>query len=259
MISALMLTTPDRWWFQLLAAETWLLNNRARTDELVIVCEEAIDLGFTHPQVRVVKIDPQPDLASKRNLGVRACAQPWVAFWDDDDWHGTDRILRLHMALTYDKQLPQIFGQTSYLVHELTGMRRLFRWTHGQGWPGPTPPEPYVVGGTMMFQRQLALEKPFVEQVTRGDEGWWTVERLREGVPWQGLPEADYVAMIHGANTCAKTPRVDEHGFVMSDHQMTLLGDVSLFKTQPWCNILPMPILARYVTAAFAQSDPHRE
>lgn len=263
-ISALMLTTRRRWMFAQLAVETWLLNARDPGDELVIVSEDEIDLGFAHPRVRVCRIDPQPTLADKRNRGVELCRNPWVAFWDDDDWHGTSRILRLrealfdgngiarkHRGLAPPGAMARIYGGVSYLIHELTGLRRTFDWAHGRD-SLISDPEPYVVGGTMMFYRQIALDIPFVEQVTRGDEGWWTLERLREGLPFK-IVHTPYVAMIHGDNTCARTPRVDEHGFVMSDHQMRMLPSTALQ------DILPAPVLARYVLAAFAQSDPHDE
>lgn len=259
-ISALMMTTVDRWWFCQLAAEAWLLNEREKGDELAIVCEEPVDLGFAHPRIRAEVVPLTTTLAAKRNLGVQACRGEVIAFWDDDDWHGVRRISAIRTALAapainHERPArPMIVGQTSYYVHELTGLRRLLRWDHGAGrLEGMGPPERYVVGGTMAFSRKLALELPFVEQVTKGDEGWWTVDRLREDAPYAVMPLSDYVAMIHGSNTCARTPRVDEHGFVMSDHQMTLLGGV-----EKACDIIPAPVLARYVTATFAQRDKDR-
>lgn len=260
MISALMMTTVDRWWFCQLATEAWLLNERGPDDELVIVCEEPVDLDFAqHPRIRVEVVPLTTTLAAKRNLGVQACRGGVIAFWDDDDWHGVRRLRAIRQALAAPatnrtRELPMIVGQTSYYVHELTGLRRLFRWDHGAGrLEGMGPPEKYVVGGTMAFSRDLALRNPFIEQVTKGDEGWWTVEQLRRDVPYTEMPLSDYVAMIHGRNTCARTPRVDEHGFVMSDHQMTLVGGV-----EKALDIVPAPVLARYVMATFAQSDRDR-
>lgn len=266
MISTLMLTTPDRWWFQSLAIEQFLSQGALEpTDELVVVIEEGADPMPVAPQhealnaevVRVVTIPPQSSLPAKRNLGMAACRRNWVAFWDDDDWHGFDRLRHLKVALHSSGGRCGIYGQQVYYQHELlTDRRNTYRYEYGKNKPERLQSEPYVVGGTMMFDKLLWKKDPFVEEVTKGDEGWWTLKRLRDDhVPYHVMSPGDYVAMIHGRNTCAKAHRVDEHDFVMSCHYTTVVREPDfLWKT---CH-LPPSWLRRFEAAAWAELDRDR-
>jgi glycosyltransferase involved in cell wall biosynthesis len=255
-----MLTTARRWYFRDLAIEQFLLQARADDDELVIVTEDDVDgegIEGLDPSIRVVKIPPQPDLASKRNLGVDACNQPWVTFWDDDDWHGLSRLRTLRAEVRdwnpRGKSSPKIVGQTSVFYHELLTDRR---YSYKFDYPYHRMlDDPYVIGGTMLFAKDLWEKQPFVEQVTKGDEGWWTIERLRDDrTPYHVLPPGDYVAFLHDDNTCGKIPRVDDCGKVVSEHAMTWLGGPEAIR-----HVLPKPILNRFVAAAWVMRDEDKE
>jgi glycosyltransferase involved in cell wall biosynthesis len=261
MISALMLTTADRWWFSSLAIEQFVLQpGLAEGDELVVVIEEGSDpmpeAFGSSPLVRIVTIPPQPNLPAKRNLGVAACRNRWVAFWDDDDWHGRDRIECLKQAQGVSPA-SRIFGQHIYYQHELRTPRRYtYRYVYNKDRPDRAHSEPYVVGGTMMFDRMLWEKNPFVEENTRGDEGWWTCRRLRDDrVPYFVLQRGEYVAMIHDRNTCAREHRVDEHDFVMSDHFVSVVREANFLEQE--CGLTPA-WLRRFEAAAWAELDRDR-
>jgi hypothetical protein len=260
-ISALMLTTKARWWSQALAIETWLLNQRTPGDELVIVSEDIIDGGalLQHPQIRMVCIAPGVTLPEKRNIGAEACKNAWIAFWDDDDWHGVRRLEALRAGAAHFVNggsrfaTPQIVGMAQVYFHELLGEQRSFLYAYPSHDKEDNRNPDYVVGGTMMFDKGLWKKHPFQAYDTAGDEGWWTVDRLKEGVPRAILRRGEYVAFIHGANTCAKPPRVNAEGRVLSDAYMTKLAREALWQDAAH-DVIPFATLARYAAAAWAQS-----
>jgi len=256
-ISAVMLTTRARWWAQQLAIETWLLQQRHHLDELLIVTEDlGVFEGFApHPRIRLIRCDHGLDLPEKRNVGVDAATCPWIVFWDDDDWHGVRRLeeLRPHMHLDDDGPLPspQIIGTTSIFFHELVGERRSYLYKYPFE---KSVKHPYVIGGTMAFTKRLWERHPFTAHTTVGDEGWWTVARLAEGVPFAVIPQGDYIAMIHDTNTCNKPPRVDVAGKrVLSDSHMTIVSGGPLALAGVAYDLIPSTVLARYLTAFWAQ------
>lgn len=254
-ISALMLTTKARWWAQQLAIETWLLQKRGADDELVIVTEDIVESVTVHPQIRVVPCEANLPIATKRNLGVEACVNDWVALWDDDDWHGVRRYetLRKYIAV-YDRggptfRPPMIVGATELYWHELVGDRRSYLYQYPID---AMRKDPYVVGGTMAFDKALWRDHPFETEATAGDEGWWTVKRLAEGTAFNVLPRGEYVAMLHHGNSTCKMPRVSHLGEVLSNSYMQLVDLDALCRTSS--SPIPSPILARYAAAAWAQS-----
>lgn len=267
-ISALMLTTPDRWFFTGLAIESWLAQkNRQDEDELVIISEDWLEIA-PHSGVRFVKTAFSETLAEKRNIGVSACRNPWVLFWDDDDWHAPERLKATREVATRPvcyrhikgddrsplliHEPPQIVGQREALFHELIGERRTFLYRYPVA---NMRTDPFFVGGTLAFRKRLWEEHPFVELESPGDEGWWMVARMRDGaVPHAPIVRRDattYVAMIHGKNTCATEPRVNAHGQVLSNSFMMMLTSDPAAQLR-LC--IPDEQLARYEAAIYAQS-----
>jgi hypothetical protein len=270
-ISALMLTTKDRWFFTGLAIESWLdQRDRQPDDELVIVSEDDIpglgQFDEGSPNIRFVDAPAALELAEKRNLGVDACRNPLVLFWDDDDWHGPERLqtTRFHAGIsvsyrhvvdrgsTIAHELPQIVGQREALFHELIGEGRTFLYQYPLA---AMQKDPFFVGGTLAFRKELWEKHPFVEKETRGDEGWWMVERMRdEGVTFGPILRTDattYVAMIHGKNYMTHQPRVNRHGEVLSNSYMKLLTSNPAAQLR-LC--ISDERLARYHAAVYAQS-----
>lgn len=271
LISALMLTTKRRWFFHALAIESWLhQRERQPGDELVIVSEDALGelrANSTYgAMIRFVTVPPELKLAEKRNLGVHSCSNPWILMWDDDDWHGLDRLKatraaaslersRKHFELDLVNEPPQIVGQREMVFHELVGEERSFLWWYPDK---AMDSDPYVAGGTLAFAKSLWEKRKFVEQVTPGDEGWWTVERLRDNrVPYQLVPQTintTYIAMIHGKNNMSRAPRVSDDGTgrVLSDSNMRML--IVPANRETLMMGMPTEVLARYHAAAWAES-----
>lgn len=268
-----MLTTARRWWFAQIAIEQFLLNRPQIIDaELVIITEDdpsdLIALAAHHKQIRVVVCDRDLPVAEKRNRGVAACRGPWVTLWDDDDWRGVQWLNMLRTNLRggdtrryggvawptdpEDAREAQIIGARGIYFQELLGKQRTFWYEYPFK---KLETDPYVVGGTLMFKKTLWEKQPFTTEVTGGDEGWWTLKQLRQQrVPYALIDGSSYVAMLHGKNTCSPNHlRVADDGKqVLDDSHMTALSVEGPAK-EIW-GVLPAPVFARYVAAAWAQS-----
>lgn len=200
-LSCVMLTTARRARLRAAALAAYAQQHDPGAEvELVIASEDAVT-GPLPPTARVVATAPGLTLAQKRNAAVAHAVGDWVTFWDDDDYSGP---FRLDQAVRATRANPDLFGQAAIWFHELTTARRYtYRYTY-QG------PEPYLVGGLLGFRRDLWEAHPFIDQATVGDEGWWTLDRLRAGARVEPTLIA-YVAMLHGGNVSNRElPRVDE-------------------------------------------------
>lgn len=62
--------------------------------ELVVVNHGGAPLRSPDPRVREILVPKECrlTLGELRNLGLAACSGEWVLLWDDDDWHGPERI-----------------------------------------------------------------------------------------------------------------------------------------------------------------------
>jgi glycosyltransferase involved in cell wall biosynthesis len=204
----------------------FFLQARAPQCEILIASEDDLDQGLAQPtfganspcpDVRFIKTSQGLTLPAKRNEAIAHARHPWITFWDDDDWSAPDRLEQAAKTI-FGNQRATIVGQRWMYFHELRSERR---FTYQYRYPNAG----YVIGGLMTFHRSLWRVDPFRTYATSGDEGWWTVDRIRNGAE-VAYTDIDYVAMIHGENTGnAALPRVAANGTVLSDSYMKLLGD----------------------------------
>jgi hypothetical protein len=141
--------------------------------ELVVVSEdpEVESLVPDDPRVRFVRSRAGLSLGQKHNAAVEACRHPWLAKWDDDDWHAPRRLgltlRRLRMADAV------IAGTRDLIFHELVEPRRTFLYQYRSV-------RPWVAGNALVFARDLWKESPFPDR----DRGVDTV------FAWQALSDA---------------------------------------------------------------------
>lgn len=209
LISCVMLTTKSR--SRLRSAALAALRDQTETPrfEVIVVGDEDDETLTTrdvmratgHKPIQVVtyKRPTWASLSDKRNTACDLAAGDWITFWDDDDWsaptrlHDTVNVIKTHGA--------EIVGVRSILWHELCStMRRTVEYV--------SPDPGYVVGGTLAFKKALWKKASFKDQP--GDEGWWTLDRYKDGArlfpTWY-----PYVAMVHGGNVAnRKEFRVNE-------------------------------------------------
>lgn len=161
------------------------------------------DLGIRE-RIRIVVVEA-PDVGSKRNRMIEQMDAPWIAFWDDDDWHHPSRLE--HTASTIERVTgfvdyvePMLLGSPTMLIHEIIDHRRrtyVYRW-------GGT--KPYYVGGMLCFERRLWDRYKFPErrvEATLGDDWWWQ-DNMLVGDSSRVVISEDptlYCAFIHKINT----------------------------------------------------------
>lgn len=219
MFSAIMLTTSLRSKLRPCAIRCFLRQSQAPERELIIASEDdlpevANDIS-NEPRIRFVKTPKGLSLPDKRNAAIEEARYPWITFWDDDDWSSQIRLASVAQAIRLNRDAA-IIGQSWIYFHELRSERRFtYRYEY--------PNLGYVVGGPMAFDRSLWIANKFRAYETGGDEGWWTIDRIKSGVK-VGRTDMLYVAMLHGNNAQNRDlPRVVE-GRVLSDSYMKLIG-----------------------------------
>jgi len=111
-----------------------------------------------------------------------------IAHWDDDDWHSPYRL---------SMQVKAMREQGA----RLCGLDRLVFYNGERAWLFQTPRKPWLAGGTLMYERSLWQEQPFLE-VSDGEDTAFVDAAVSRGIKVATLTdESLYVAMLHDANT----------------------------------------------------------
>lgn len=156
-------------------------------------------------RVRVVELPARGGPGAARNAGVRAARAPWVAFLDDDDeWLPRKLEAQLEVA------------RVSAFPRPAVAARIRARGGSGDGpvWPRrlPDPGEPFseyllarrtpfwgealVHTSTLLVPRDLLLELPFREDLTKHEDLDWLLRALvRPGVGLEFVPGPDPLAI----------------------------------------------------------------
>lgn len=165
--------------------------------DLLVVSEDLIVLAAlpAHPRITFMHT-PTPDggkvnLATKRNLAVRASGADVIVHWDDDDWHAFDRIERSIAAISANGVVACGTRNVLYL-DERTG--HSFRYRFTGSWQ-------YFLGATLAYRRSFALSYPFDQRLDRAED----LHFLR-GLPAAACAELDDIVLcsIHGRNNSPK-------------------------------------------------------
>jgi glycosyl transferase family 2 len=128
-------------------------------------------------------------LGEKRNFCIRVSMGSLIMHWDDDDFHGANRIAFQVRALLNSKA--DICGLKS-LIYEDTITKKWWLYTYNGA-------RPWLAGGTFLYTREFWKQSPFPDQQIGSDTAFlWAHKGGRRVVINE--PEF-YVARIHGSNT----------------------------------------------------------
>lgn len=141
--------------------------------------------GLAEPTVRALEIpvSPKQTLGALRNMAIQASLGDYIAQWDDDDWHGPERLTQQMQALRQSGQPACVL--TRWLMYdEVTGNAYL---------SGPRAWE-----GSLLALR--AAITPYAD-VQKGEDTQ-VVERLAATAQLVGLDSPQlYIYTYHGSNT----------------------------------------------------------
>lgn len=194
--------------------------------ELVIVddgTDPVEDLVPELPSIRYHRLTRRVTLGAARNLACEAATGSVIAHWDDDDWQAPDRLSRQVRQLTSGRA--DLCGMTSVLYYDpaadvawrFTRPSRLPRWLAGQ---------------SLCFRRDLWVRSPFPDQAVAEDSVF--VRRLINRTPTRTTPGDALVALVHPANTVAKSSRnVHASPATMNEVRALLGPDLDFYRT-PW-------------------------
>ncbi|MFV8754425.1 glycosyltransferase family 2 protein [Nannocystaceae bacterium ST9] len=166
--------------------------------ELIIVHEHEADLppgGVDAPDIRVVQTT-QRSIGGKRNAAMNVARGAIIASWDDDDWHGDQRLTRQAMPIILG--LADITGLNELLFLVIRAgefwsvTRALFRQLFLEN----------VSGGTLVFRREVWQRSGPYPATSLREDAEFLAKALREGARLCRLPGRDlYVYVRHDQNT----------------------------------------------------------
>lgn len=132
-------------------------------------------------------------LGEKRNVMCEHAKGSLIAHWDDDDWHAPNRLS------TQIKHM-QLAGA------RLSGCDRLVFYNGSQAWLFRTPRQPWLAGGTLVYEKSLWQEQPF-DHVSDGEDTAFVDAAFWKNVPVVIVDDRSlYVAMLHESNTTKRDP-----------------------------------------------------
>lgn len=196
LISCIM-PTADRRHFVAQALRCWARQTH-HDRELIILDDGAAPLPEDAVAMSGVRLHRAPrgmSLGAKRNLLCELAQGDIIAHWDDDDWHGPERLSR---------QLAEMEGET-----EVVGARDLTFYAPlaAEAWRFRRQPGDGLglCGGTLMYRRSTWARSRFPDITCGEDEAF---VRAQPGGVVRDLPlEGHYVAVLHRNNTAAKSLR----------------------------------------------------
>lgn len=224
-----MVTTAARAWCIPLAIRCFRRQTgiNGHEAELVVVSEDAEveSLVPDDPRVRFVRSPAGLSLGEKHNAAVEACRHPWLAKWDDDDWHSPRRLgltlRRLRMTRA------QVAGTRDLIFHELIEPRRTFLYQYRSV-------RPWVAGNTLVFDRAVWEQIRFPDR-DRGVDTLFAWDALHAGrVPYVILDDPGIVVLFqHGQTTGRRAwkPEPPEYSTWAGDVAAIVGEDLALYES----------------------------
>ena len=169
--------------------------------ELVIVDDgddSVSDLVPDDPRVRYVGLKTHTSIGMKRNIGCREARGEIIAQWDDDDWHGADRIS--HQVAHLARYQADVTGLDQGLILRLADMQfwscrndlhsRMFAGTQG------------ITGPTLVYRRDAWKRSAGYPDWSLAEDVGFLRAVATSGARVHRLPNAGtYVYIRHGRNT----------------------------------------------------------
>lgn len=109
-----------------------------------------------------------------------------ILHWDDDDWHGPDRITR---------QVEQLVNSAKACVGLSSGL--FYERITGRAWEYKSSDPNYTFGASLCYHADAWKRTPFPTDSTSSDEMWSEIVG-RRGFGWE--PEPFMICEVHGGN-----------------------------------------------------------
>jgi glycosyltransferase involved in cell wall biosynthesis len=246
-------------------------------DRELVVVDDGIDplvLPAHRSDVRVVRADRRLTIGAKRNLAVAQASGEVIIHWDDDDWHGDDRM-RTQVA-------PLLAGEA-----DVTALRDAI-WFDVGSWTFRRPDAALhrrlfvedVHGGTLAYRREVWERRATFPDLDLAEDAWFLRRAVHRGARLQPIDAAGlFVYLRHGTNSWAlPAPFERGVGWTIVDEPDELARDIAFYRglaghtqrrdgpdtdeAMVSC-IMPTADRRRFVPHAvacfLAQDHPHRE
>lgn len=157
------------------------------------VSRRAVRAMSEDPRIRCMGLSTRASIGEKRNILVGEAAGEIICHWDDDDWYGPRRISEQMRPVRLCRSVT-VFGYSKVLFAD-DKLRRC--------WLYDGLPELCIVGTSLMYRRDYALQKPFWH-VDESEDNHFVTNTPPELQYVSGEVSADIVARIHDGNTCQR-------------------------------------------------------
>ena len=169
--------------------------------ELVMVDDGADpvrDLVPEDPRIRYLRLHTRTSIGMKRNIGCGEARGEIIAQWDDDDWHGADRIS--HQVADIVRNQADVTGLDHGLILATDKMQfwscrndlhsRMFAGTQG------------ITGPTLVYRRDVWKRSAGYPDWSLAEDVGFLREVTKTGARVHRLPNAGtYIYVRHGMNT----------------------------------------------------------
>jgi glycosyltransferase involved in cell wall biosynthesis len=172
--------------------------------ELIIVHDPGDDLsGLIEgiPEVRLIRAPARLAIGAKRNLACQAARGTIIAHWDDDDWHGPERLS--HQVAPLLQGLADLSGvENRYLLELVSGQF----WSvtpalHQRMFVGD------VHGGTLVFQKSIYDQGLRYPEVNLAEDAGLLRLAIQRGKRLSRLSNPGlFVYVRHGSNAWRFVP-----------------------------------------------------
>lgn len=179
----------------------FLAQDYPRKQLLIFDEEDGTDVA-AHPEITYVWYSraAYSSIGGKRNAMCARAEGELIAHWDDDDWQSPRRL---------STQIATMREQGA----RLCGVDRLVFYNGERAWLFQTVRNPWLAGGTLVYERSLWQEQPFTE-VSNGEDVAFIDAAHRRGAKIAAVSDPSlYVAMLHGGNTTQRNVDSQWGGF----------------------------------------------
>lgn len=174
-------------------------NQSYPNKELIIIDDSDVPYNIkTTNEIKYIHYPNKCSIGSKRNAGISLASGDVILLWDDDDYHGTDRIANQLAALLKSKKDGIVYNSCVYYNLPSETLYVLSQKHHNELWKYG------YIAGTFMFYRHLFTQHgiKFKNKNVREDI-LFIEDILNRGfkITTMNIPPGDFVYVKHDAST----------------------------------------------------------
>jgi glycosyltransferase involved in cell wall biosynthesis len=189
--------------------------------ELVIVAdgEDIRDIVPEREDIRLIHVEEGRTIGEKRNFGVAQARGKYVAHWDDDDYSAPGRLV---------DQVDRI----RVSARPVSGYSQ-FDFTDGREWWRYTGDENFAPGSSLLYEREWALQHPFLA-IQIGEDGEFVKYARERGAIVTAPANGMLTATNHPGNTSPRTYDRFWEKQERSEHGLTVI-----IPSKTFSNVVP--------------------